>query len=324
MQASDALRNSARKGVRTLERMVRRLRAFSTGPTRWVALALAIALFIAQCVIAAKHLPKTTLHVGPMIVLIGLGTVLNLAANGVEYALVARSLGQRPTTSETFRVSFLSSLSNLLPIPGSMLVRSASLRLAGAGYRELVTAMGGQGFAFLSVTGTLTGIILLLTGNPIAGVAALLGGVACSVASIRLMARVTDDPAAATGRLLLGETFVAAVTGLRIFIAALVLGHTLSIGAVAGLTAASVAATATGIFPGGLGIREAFSGAVSPLVGLAVSLGILIGAVDRVCFLVGLGLLGAGLAVTRPGRKLLGSSSPDREVVQEPNHAPAE
>lgn len=307
---------TARRGIHAAERMVSRVRSFSSGPTRALALSIAVALFVAQCVFAVRALPDTTLSWTPFLALVLVGTVGNLLASGLEYSLVAHALGQRPSTAATMRVSFLSSASNLLPIPGSILVRSASLRAGGAGYRQIVTAMTAQGLSFLSLTGVITGTVLLLTELPLVGAITLLAGLACAAGATRLMGKVCGDPVRQTARLLAGETFVVAVTAARIWAASLVLGQTLAWGAVAALTAASVAATATGIFPGGLGIREALSGAVSPLVGLPVSFGILIGAVDRVAFLLGLGLVAAGLAVVPRGRAVLRSGVAQTELAE--------
>jgi hypothetical protein len=321
MQLLDALTRFLRRLAPAAERSLQRLRSFSRGPTRWIALLIALGLFGLQCVLAVRNLPDTQLSWPPMVALVTIGTLLNLAANGVEYRLAAGSLGQRPRFAATMRISFLSSASNLLPIPGSILVRSASLRAGGAGYRQLGAAMGGQGVAFLSVTGLTAGAILIPTGTPVLGTAALVTGVFCAGASARFMSKVTDRPFVWAARLMVGELFVVAVTAVRIWAAASVLGERLTPGAVAALTVASVAATATGIFPGGLGIREAFSGAVSPLVGLPVSFGILIGAVDRVAFLIGLGLIGAVLALTPHGRRILRGADIEPDVAQEPEHA---
>lgn len=308
----------ARRALPAAERLLGRLRRFSRGPTRWVALALALALFVAQCVVAVRSLPEVQLSWVPVLLLITVGTLLNLAANGLEYALVARVLGQRPSNGATVRISFLSCASNLLPIPGSMLVRSASLRAGGAGYRQLGAAIAGQGVSFLAVTGLLAGVVLTPTGSPVLGVAALLAGIICSVAAVRFLSTVTETPFVWAGRLMLGETFVVAVTAVRIWGAAAALGEQLSPAAIAALTAASVAATATGIFPGGLGIREAFSAAVSPLVGLPASFGILIGAVDRVCFLIGLGAIGGLMALTPGGRRTLAGTARSTEIGEDP------
>ena len=316
MAAGATFEAIARRGVHALERFVRRVRSFSSGPTRTLALVIAAGLFVLQCVFAVRALPDTTLSWPPFVLLVVVGTAGNLAASGLEYALVARALGQRPALASVLRISFLSSASNLLPIPGSILVRSASLRAGGAGYRQILSAMTAQGLSFLSLTGVITGSVLLLTELPLIGALILVAGIACAVGATRLMAKVCDDPIRQTVRLLLGETFVVAVTGIRIWAASLVLGQTLALGAVAALTAASVAATATGIFPGGLGIREALSGAVSPLVGLPVSFGILIGAVDRVAFLLGLGLVAAGLGLVPRGRAILRSGVAQAEFAE--------
>jgi hypothetical protein len=321
----NALERFARRAVTAAERLLGRLRRFSRGPHRWIALGIAAALFVVQCVIAFRRLPELQPAWGAVVLLVLVGTPLNLFATGVEYALVARLLGQRPGSGHTLRVSFLASASNLLPVPGSVFVRGANLRAGGARYRDLTAGVAAQGLAFLSVTGLFAGAVLLPSGNPGLGLAGLAFGVATLVASIRLLARVTDQPFAWAGRLLAGELAVLLVTAVRIWIAALALGYRLDAPGTAALTAASVAATATGIFPGGLGIREALSAGVSPLVRVPASVGVLIGAVDRIAFLIGLGLAGAAIALSPGGRQVLRiGSAVAGEVEEQPGHAAVE
>jgi uncharacterized membrane protein YbhN (UPF0104 family) len=79
------------------------------------------------------------------------------------------------------------------------------------------------------------------------------------------------------------------VTGLRLYLVGLALGFNVTVAQAAALTVSAVLATATGFFPGGLGIRELLAAGVSPLVRLSSLVGIAVSAVDRLgtlCVLV--------------------------------------
>jgi len=65
-----------------------------------------------------------------------------------------------------------------------------------------------------------------------------------------------------------------------------------------GLAVAPVAASAVGILPGGLGLREAIAASIAALVDLPAAVGGAAAAVDRVLGLVVVGLFAAVLGVT--------------------------
>ena len=83
------------------------------------------------------------------------------------------------------------------------------------------------------------------------------------------------------------------------------------------LGAASVLSTAVAIFPGGLGLREAVSGAVAVVVGLDAASGVVASSIDRVTFL-------AGLAVLTMVAGLAGWGAPQRLLREEAMADPAD
>ena len=89
------------------------------------------------------------------------------------------------------------------------------------------------------------------------------------------------------------------MSGLRFTLAAAVIGVDLALPQALALSVASAITVAIGFFPGGLGVREALIAALSPLIGLDLKTGVLLGAVDRVVWLGFLALAGVGLTVNR-------------------------
>jgi len=66
------------------------------------------------------------------------------------------------------------------------------------------------------------------------------------------------------------------------------------------LSVAGAASVAIGFVPGGLGVREALIAALSPLIGLDVDAGLILGVVDRVVWLAVLGVAALSLAAIQP------------------------
>ncbi|MEC7144470.1 MAG: hypothetical protein VXW59_02705, partial [Actinomycetota bacterium] len=100
--------------------------------------------------------------------------------------------------------------------------------------------------------------------------------------------------------ILLVETGWLAVSGFRFTLAAAVIGVDLTVTQALALSIAGAITVAIGFLPGGLGVREALIAALSPLIGLDLETGVLLGAVDRLVWLSALALAGVGLAVSRP------------------------
>jgi len=143
----------------------------------------------------------------------------------------------------------------------------------------------------------LAGTTLLVGGHVLAAAPLLVGGVVSEVASI-LGAR----HAASEGRVARFAAWAVAVEVASV--ATIVLRLALLLAAVrvpAGLAeplvlAVAIAlAAALGVFPGGLGVREGLSAALAPLVGLPMSVGFLVAALNRAIGLVVLAPLAAGV-----------------------------
>lgn len=269
---------------------------------RWL-FAVALALFALTTVIAWVNLPEseTELRWALLVLLVVVGTPANLAVTGYEFVVMARLLGITIESGPAARVAILSSAANLLPLPGSVLVRALALRERGAAYRAIGAAVASMAVGFLTMTGLVCGTILLLANRyALAGV--LLGGGILGVALLWVLTRTREAkrPIYAVADVLASQTLLIIVVALRLLVVLPALGYAASATQSAALAAASVAATATGVFPAGLGIRELFSGAAASLVELPVSVGVIAGATDRIA--LGLGLLPIGLALMWQGR----------------------
>ena len=89
------------------------------------------------------------------------------------------------------------------------------------------------------------------------------------------------EPAMVVARLFVVEVATVTVGALRLVVIGAGLGGGIGFGQGAGLGLANVAAAAAGVFPGGLGLREALSAALAPILDLPAAVGAVAASFDR-------------------------------------------
>jgi uncharacterized membrane protein YbhN (UPF0104 family) len=263
---------------------------------RWrpIAYAAALALFVATAWTGAAALPERRDGVAPIFLLVVsvLLAPATTACNAAEYAVTARFVEVRVSALQALRVAVLSTAANLLPVPGSALLRVAELRRAGSGTKQATASVVAASASWAAVTGAFLGVVALLSSRPLLGMLLLV--VSCGL--VALAARLTGaHRSRARGRsmalLLVVEAASAAVGAARLWCCARGLGIEISEGAAVALGSASVLAGAVGIVPGGLGVREALAAAIGPVVGVPAAVAASVAAVDR---LIGSAVVGLG------------------------------
>lgn len=208
--------------------------------------------------------------------------------NAARYDNSARILGQRVGLSQAWRISILASAANLLPLPGAALVRIAGLKSLGQSVGAAAASTGVVAGVWASVTGLVSGIWQLRAGSRELGVLFVLGGVAAGVVSLVLMSRAKPRGSrlAIACRLIVVEVMVVFVAAMRIYLVSLAIGASASFSQAIALIVAGVLASAVGMLPGGLGLREALSATIAVGVGLPASVGFVVAAVDRLTGIV--------------------------------------
>ncbi len=225
----------------------------------------------------------------------------SLLLKAAEFVVAARIAGQRPGPRLAMETAVVSSAANLLPLPGSLLITVKALADGGAGYGGAVAASAVPGAAWLGITGMIGGAALVVEGATAVGLIALVGGGIALVGAGAIFRSTGPNNGRPTLVLaiLLVETGWLAVSGFRFVLAAAVIGVDLTVTQALALSVAGAITVAIGFFPGGLGVREALIAALSPLIGLDLETGVLLGAVDRLVWLAALALAGVELAVSR-------------------------
>lgn len=253
----------------------------------WAAVAL---LFVGGVVAAFRALPPTTRLAHPQLLAIAglVGVPATLLVNGARSRVAAELLGSRPTIGACVRISIVSSAANLLPIPGAFLVRVQWLKEIGAGYGAATLTSAMLAGAWIGVSSALAGILQLGDGTVWLGALLLGSGSLALMASWFVLRAQTSRRGAASAslKLLIIESLAAATAAGRLYLAIVAMGVAITPAQALALTLGAVVASAAGVFPGGLGLREAVCAGLGPLVGLPASVSFIGAAIDRVVGLV--------------------------------------
>lgn len=280
------------------------LRSWASTPARRrVAYAAAVALFVGSTVAAWQALPAGRDDIDwSLVALAALLVVPGAVVNAEEHRVSACIVGQAVSRPAALRVSVVAAAFNLLPIPGSVVVRTRALARGGSSTARAVTSTLAVGVAYIAVALVIVAGVQV-TRSPASAAVLAVCGVAMLAGAAVLVRRLADGPVGAVlWRLVVVEALSVVVKAVRLYLTIRALGFDPSIAQATSLSMATVAASAIGIFPGGLGIRELLSGLIAPAVDLPASVGLVGTSMDRVIGLATLSVLaGIVLLVTREG-----------------------
>ncbi|RMH73526.1 MAG: hypothetical protein D6683_13290, partial [Actinomyces sp.] len=241
------------------------------------------------------------LHPAALVVAVLVAAPLSLALRAAEFDLAARLVGRPVAPRRALDVALVASAANLLPVPGSLLVTWRALSDDGTGAGRALGAGAVPGLSWLALTGMVGGTAMIVAGAAPLGVATLTGGVVATLVATRLVVSLVP----ARRRLRLVARLVAVELGwlgasvLRLSLALSALDHPVELPRVLALSVAGSLTVAVGVFPAGLGLREALIAGVGAAVGLGLDVAVLVGTVDRLVWLVFLAAA-LGVASLRP------------------------
>lgn len=230
----------------------------------------------------------------PLVALVALLSPATVAVNAAELRMMTRAVSPRGAPmpwASALRTVLVATAANLLPLPAGAVVRiqamrarevstgaATSVNLAGAG----AWVGAGLAVAALAAVGRAPATAV--------GAALLVGLAGIGVAAV-WVARLARVPATGAVLSVLGvEVATAVVHGVRLWVVLLALGVETSLPQGLALGAATPLAAAAGVFPAGIGLAEALTALIAPLVALPAAAGFAATAVGRV----------VGLAVTAP------------------------
>lgn len=278
----------------------------SASSRRW-AMVVAFVGFVVAAVLSATNFPETEGPIAWHLILIGtvVGAPLSVLLNAFEYRSTAKSIGHNVDLWTALRVTVLGSAANMLPLPGSALVRMQAMTAMGSTARSAGAASLMAGLVWVGATITLAGAAQIVVGGAVsAGAAVTALGTAITAAGLVLLRRRGAAVFWSVGpALVLIEVLFVALAALRLYL--ILRGLRVDVGAAdaLGLTVAAAVATAAGIAPAGLGLREALTGGISPLVGIPAAAGIGAAVVDRIARMVLLAILASVFMITSRGSR---------------------
>jgi hypothetical protein len=267
---------------------------------RQVTLLVALAVFLGGLILATRSIPDLygRLRPGPFLLLVLIAIPATIALNAIETGLLFRMAGHPSRWIQVLETTINGSAANLLPIPGSALVRAGAMKASGIAIRRsssfilcIAGVSGGVTFAY-------SGAALALQHQLHLGAAFIAFGLAVLTTCARVLRRLSASWAQLRDLVLVRIALLPA-EALRLTLAAWAVGAKLTIAQASVFTIASFIGTGISVVPAGLGVREALIAAISPLVGVSSSLGFLSAAVDRIAVLCALSAAVALLAPLR-------------------------
>lgn len=262
------------------------------------ALLVAAVVFVVGLVVALDRQPIAWADLAwwPLALLFLIAVPASLLFNCIEFMLSVRLTGSHIDFKNAMETTVIGSAANLLPIPGSALVKVARMKALGVSYRHglsmtALTAVVWLGTSFLYAGGWLFAtdlkpwVPLVVSGAGAVGLMVAVG------AAGRVYGRWGTIVLMVLVRLLL-----VVVDAMRLLLAAWALSLSATFLQTSVLSASSFLGATVSIVPAGLGIRELFAAAIGPAVGVSVGVAYLVTALNRI----------AGLALVAPIAVALG------------------
>lgn len=216
----------------------------------------------------------------PFLILLFAAIPTTIMLNSFEFILSARLIDQRIPVLKAVEITIIGSAANMLPLPGSTVVRVAALTAGGAKLKDGILATALVALVWFGVAFAYGGSWLFVSGSTLIGSAAVTIGLAFLLfyfsAAFGMMRRWKEPVLISVNKLAL-----VLIDAIRIYLCLMALGIDAVFAQASVLTISGVLGSAVSIVPAGLGLREAVSGAIAPLIALAVSAAYLATSLNR-------------------------------------------
>jgi hypothetical protein len=272
------------RGLDGLVRLIRRPRSTRVQAAIGVATVLLLAV---GAWLAVDNLPPTSeLRWWPMVVLVVVGTPWGFMILAAEVGMTGRLAGVSLDRAVRLRVAIIGTAMNQLPLPGAAVTRLDALVGAGVGIGRATAATLTVGVTWVAVASAVAGVALI--GLSWASVVFLVVAVLATLAALALIRR--SLPAVGPGdlvRLCALEIVFTATSAARFALALAALNAAIPIRGVATMAASAAFASAVGLAPGGIGIREGLATLLGPAAGVPAAIALLAALVNRATAIVG-------------------------------------
>jgi uncharacterized membrane protein YbhN (UPF0104 family) len=220
-----------------------------------------------------------------LLVLALVGVPVTIVLNALEFYISARMIDAKVAFLKSIEVTVIGSAANMLPFPGSTMVRVAALKMSGANFKNsaLVTLL--IAFVWIGVSFIFSGSVLVFYPNNYLGFifSAVGGG---TLIFTMLFIHMMKIKWRYYLKLLLTKVSLVLVDAARILVCFWALDSMIDFSQASVFVISGVVGSAASIVPAGLGVREFVSAGVAPLVGISMSMGLLSATLNRLVGLV--------------------------------------
>lgn len=268
-----------------IENIVIKLNSYHSDKTSKLRMPVFIAaaiFFLSGFTFSLYHQPDMldNIEASPFLILIFAAIPATIALNSFEFLLSARLINQRISFLKATEITIIGSAANMLPLPGSTIVRIAALTAGGAKLKLGIIATALVALVWFGVAFAYCGSWLFVSGRTVIGSATVMIGLAFLLfyfsAAFGMMRRWKEPVLISVNKLAL-----VLIDAIRIYLCLMALGIDAVFAQASVLTISGVLGSAVSIVPAGLGLREAVSAAIGPLIALAVSAAYLATSLNR-------------------------------------------
>lgn len=264
------------------------------------------------------------LRVGPLVALVVVLSPATIWANAAELKVMTRIVSPTGTPMgwpTALRTVLVATAANLLPLPAGAVVRIQAMRTQRVGTAQ-ATAVNVAGAGAWVSAGLLVAAAAAATSAPLPAVlAALAVGLTGTGIAVVWVTRLATIPRGRAAAGLVGiEAATAVIHGVRLWVVLLALGLEVSPAQGLALGAATPLAAAAGVFPSGIGLAEALTALIAPLVALPAAAGFAATALGRVIGLLVIAplALAVGASDLREARRLAAAEAAAETAADEP------
>ena len=250
-------------------------------------LIVATALFAGGIAIALMDQPDVFEKIDwrPALMVVLIGGPITMLLNALEFILSGRLVGRTISFTRSLEVTVVASAANMLPLPGGAIVRVASLKEEGVRFGSGISVTLLIAWIWIGDAFFYAGAWMATIRMGLISIFFLLGGAATLVSGIAVALWISKgyiDPIL----VIIVRIALVLTDAFRIYLCFEALGVNATFAQASVFAVASVVGSAVSIVPAGLGVREAVSAALAPVVGLTASVGFLAAALNRVLALL--------------------------------------
>ncbi len=247
---------------------------------------IAASFFVVGIYLSVRASPGLHQQVSPTHALLLLPCVfLSFLLSAADFWCMVALCGIRTSYRDAFQTVVLGTAANMLPLPGSIMVKVARLRALGIDYHPGISATLSLALVGLGLALLYAALWLFLMAIPTAAVASLVGGLSVLGPSLW-----QSHLRFGKGKLLLLAVLVKLLQVIlfaaRFLLALWALGIASSFGQASVLSVSGVLSSVAAVVPAGLGLQELLSAGIGPLVGLEAATGFLTSSLNRLAGMV--------------------------------------